>query len=89
MSSAAQSVACAIAAVCLVTLSRYDRREVEGDSYVNRIPVQIAESFAYAPPDQREINRLRELSVGQEFPQLGDPIVLSDLESVDGAPTAP
>ena len=85
----AQAINCTITAVCLVTLSRYDPRVVGSDSYLTRIPVQIAEAFACAPPDEQDLDRFRKLSIGEQFPQLGDPIVLSDVSQLDGSPAAP
>jgi len=78
---AAHHVAFAIArlveAVCLVTLARYARtarRDADAEVYLNRIPDSIAQAFAHVPPDREELRRLRALSAGQEFPQLGDPL---------------
>jgi hypothetical protein len=77
---AAWSVTCTIEAVCMVTVARYASREGSGDhDIISHIPGQIAEALSCAPATEEELDKLRRWSVGQEFPQIGAPIVLDDL----------
>src|ERR1051326_7154645 len=65
--NAAHAAVCTVQAVCLVTLSWYEPRGADGDSYLLRVPRWIVEAINSGQRSDSDLAQLASLSTGETF----------------------